>query len=340
MSNNPKNRDFFSASEQPEKRHNGHAYPGLHEEELNHEDGESSEFSSDLTDEIDHLILMHRDAHFGGDFKVMLDYYSLDTHIGIHPDFDFERVAYLADVEKEIGQDLAPIVLTGAEAESVARSRRAYENLKEIYALEEEINPIPRLIADLILSEEEEPLEEIEALVEESERAVPALLTLLITDEMYDPLFPGYGYAPYLACMCLGKIGAAEAVVPLFEMLSRPIVFDELVILEALYEIGEAAKKFLLNVVRSRPLSQDNSNAAFALTVFSTDLKVAVACFEQLQDPIVQDKPLLRAYLISNCDPLKSTNYRDALIKLSEDAKVLPELRTELQRLIEEWGSL
>lgn len=338
MSNPPKKRDLFSHSEQPEKRHNGHAYPGLHEEEFDEENEESSELSSDLTDEIDHQILMHRDAHFGGDFKVMLDYYSLDTHIGIHPDFDFERIAYLADVEKEIGQDLAPLVLTGVEAESVAHSRRAYEKLKEIYSLEEETNPIPRLLADLVLSEEEEPLQEIEAIVDESERIVPDLLALIKSDEMYDPLFPGYGYAPYLACMCLGKIGAAEAVVPLFEMLSRPIVFDELVILEALYEIGEAAKKFLINVVRSRPLTQDNSNAAFALTVFSNDLKVAVACLEQLQDPIVQDKPLLRVYLLSNCEALKGTNYRDALVKLSEDTQVPSDLRSEVQKLLEEWN--
>lgn len=317
----------------PEKR-NGHHYPAPSDD---FSDGEEDD-SFELTDEIDHQILMHRDAHFGGDFGVMLDYYNAEESVGVHPDFDSERIAYLAEVEKEIGQDLAPLILTGIEAEAVGRARQAYAQIKEIYEIDEEESRYPRLIADLILSEEEEPLQEIESIVAEGRAILPELLALLRAEDMYNPLFPGYGYAPYLAILCLGKIKDPEAIVPLFETFSKEIIFDEMAIVEGLAEIGTPAKEFLLKLIQSRPLTQDNTNAAFALIAFAHDAQVAMTCFEQLQDPVVRDKPLLRTYLICNCDSLYKTPYREDFIALSQDTNLPSEMRTEMRTLIEDWS--
>ena len=316
---------------------NGHAY---HEEgKSEHEPLEELEYEGGcvLTDEIDHLILMHRDAHFGGDFDVMLNYYEAEDSIGVHPDFDPERISYLAEVEKEIGDDLAPLILTGVEAEKVGHARQAYAKFKEIYERDPEPDSTPRLLADLILSEDEEPEQEIDAVVSHGTGILPDLFAILKTDDFYDPLFPGYGYAPYLAIQCIGKIGDPSGIVPLFESLSKQTIFDELVAVDAMVEIGGSAKDFLLKILKSRPVTQDNSNAAFALTAFAHDPQVATSCFQQLSDPDIQDKPLVRMYLINNCDALKTTPYREEFIQMAKDPSLPQQMRTEMQTLIEEW---
>lgn len=314
---------------------NGHAYY-TDDEHPDYQEEIELEGECVLTDEIDHLILMHRDAHFGGDFGVMLNYYESEESIGVHPDFDPERIIYLAEVEKEMGQDLAPLILTGAEAEKVGRARHAYAKLREIYELDE-LDPRPRLLANLILSEDEEPENEIEAVVSQGTSILPSLFAILKTEEFYDPLFPGYGYAPYLAMQCIGKIGDPSGVVPLFESLSKQAIFDELVVVDALAEIGGHAKDFLMKILKSRPVTQDNSNAAFALSAFANDPQVAITCLDQLQDPDIQDKPLVRMYLINNCEALKRTPYREEFIQLAQDPNLPKEMRSEMQMMIEEW---
>jgi hypothetical protein len=305
---------------------NGHRFPGFQD----HEEGEDLS----LTDELDHEILMHRDAHFGGDFQVMLDYYAEDR-IGVFPDFDLERIQYLAHVEAELGEDLAALMLTGPEAERVGKARVAYTQFKEIYSHGGE--SIAKLLADLILSEDPEPISEMEAIVEKGPESVPALLRIIKSEDAYDALFPGYGFAPYLAAICLGQIKDPRAVAPLFEMLSREALFEEDVVLDALFEIGESAKSFLLQILKSRPITRDNIHAAYALTIFSTDQDVAIACFEQLQDHEVRQKPLLRSYLICNCDALQYTALRSEFADMVLDQELPLELRTEIESIVHNW---
>ncbi|MCH9626835.1 MAG: hypothetical protein S4CHLAM2_04660 [Chlamydiales bacterium] len=313
---------------------NGHAFPGVGEEEEAHyfDEGEAN-----LTDELDHQVLMHRDAHFGGDFKVMLTYYQ-EEHLGVYPEFDLDRIAYLAEVEAQLGQNLASVILTVAEAEKVARARRAYEMLKEIYEQEEEEkSPFPRLLADLILTESEEPEQEIEAVVSQGSRIVPELIQMVRSDETYDPLFPGYGYAPYLAIICLGKIKDPSAIIPLFETLGREMAFDEEVILGALREIDAPAQTFLLDVLQGRPITKDVIQAAYALAVFADQVEVAHACFEQLRDKDVIEHSLLRSYLLNNCEGLRNTPLQKALEEMGHDPEIPSDFQTEIQNLIRSW---
>ncbi len=304
--------------------HNGHSFPGV---------GNESEATFNFTDELDHEIVMHREAHFGGDFGVMFDYY-MEDGIGVNPHFEIERIEYLAQIEKERGEDLAPLLLTGTEAERIAGTREAYRQLKEVYESNE---PLPRLIADLILSEEEEFVEEIDAIIARGREIVPALIKIVRSDETYGTLFPGYGYAPYRAIICLGKIQDPEAIIPLFEALGRETVFGEEIIPHALSMIGEPAKQFLLKIIKSRPLTEDNVHSAFALTAFPNDEQVALAAFEQLQDPEVQDKPLLSVYLLCCCTGLEKTSYRDAFVAMAKDPSVPQELRSEIAKITADW---
>lgn len=316
------------------KEKNGFPYPGLSEHPPQEE--REDEKTHLFTEEVDHLILMHRDAHFGGDFNVMIKYYQ-DEGIGVHPELELERILYLAQIEKELGEDLAPLILTGPEAESVARARQAYTQLKDLYEITEEKSPFPRLIADLILSEEEEPTAALEAVVSQGTRIVPELIALVKSDQAYDPLFPGYGHAPYLAMLALGKIKDPAAIIPLFESMGKEFIFDEMVILESLAQIGEPAKEFLLTTLKGRPITQDNTHAAFALTAFANDPQVAIASFEQLQEEEVQKIPLLRTYLLCNCETLKNTSHRESFIKMAENPALPSGLRKEIKDITQDW---
>jgi hypothetical protein len=270
------------------------------EDELDELDAYSS-----LANAEDHLILMHRDAHFGGSFEIMLQYYEEDGK-GAMQEFDLARIHELQEYEKQSGKDLAGTLLSGAEAEKVAAARKAYKTLKELYENTKETNPCPRLIADLILSEEEHPKEEIDAILNQKGIIVPFLIDLLRSEDFYDPLFPGYGQAPTLAAHCLGLIGDKRAMFSLFEAIGEANFFSEDNVLDSLKQIGDPAKEFLMRVVQSEPLNFDNERAAIALVRFKEDPQVAECCFKMLSKPVVWKDPALAVHLILACEGLKN----------------------------------
>lgn len=264
---------------------------------------EADAFSS-MANAEDHAILMHRDAHFGGSFEVMLHYYEEDGK-GAMQEFDLARMREMQAYEKQVGKDLAGMLLAGPEAEKIAAARKAYKELKELYDNKKEKNPCPRLIADLILSEEERPQGEIDAVVSQKGAIVPFLIDLLRSEDFYDPLFPGYGQAPTLAAQCLGLIGDKRAMFSLFEAIGEANFFSEDYILDALKGIGASAKEFLMRVVQSEPLNFDNERAAIALMRFKEDPEVAACCFKLLSKPMVWKDPALAVHLILACEGLR-----------------------------------
>ena len=318
------------------KETNGYHF---HEQE---EEKEDFDFSYDgdeeslLTDTLDHEILMHRDAHFGGQFDVMLDYYS-EERVGCNPDFDLERIQYLAGVEKETGKNLAPLLLNASEAEAVAKARKAYQDFKKIYESNRPENRYPKLIADLILSEEEEPVAEMDSIIEEGAKIVPTLLSIIQSEEAYDPLFPGYGFAPYLAILCLGKIKDPSSIIPLFETISKETLFGEEASVAALIEIGDKAKDFLLELVASRPITQDNVTAAFVLSAFPPEERIAKVAFQQLKDPKVRENALFAAYVLASCEYLEEQEEKREFIQLAKDPHLSRDLKMDMERTIRAW---
>lgn len=289
-----------------------------------------------LIDATDHEILMHRDAHFGGLFSIMLDYYQKEGK-GVQPEFDLLRIERLATLEDQLKQNLAPLFLTGNEAEKVAEARAAYQKLRDIYAIQKPKTIYPRLIADLILAEEEEAETEIAALVAEKDKIVPALIALLRTEEMYDPLFPGYGQAPLLAVKCLGQIGDKRAIISLFEALGQGDFFADDQILKALQAIGTPACDFLLRVLKGRPLNEDNEKAAIALLAFKDQEGVAEHCFELLQQPDVQKDPCLSTYLVLICVGLKDPDKRQAFAEMAKRKDLPSLLHEDMKGVMHDW---
>lgn len=300
----------------------------------------SPEFSEEeglpLIDAFDAAIIMHRDVHFGGKFEIMLEYYARGGK-GVHPDFEIKRIQELALMEKRMNANLAGIVLSGPDAERVAKAREAYKKLRQLYEVEKPLSKHPVLIADLILTEDEEAVNEIKAVIKEGGYIVRALIDLIRDEDFYDTLFPGFGLAPALAIKCLGRIGDKRAIIALFEAIGSGDFFDDDIILEALHSIGEPAKEFLLKVIQGKPLNEDNERAAIALIAFKGDAVVAERCFEMLQDPIFQKDPILATYLVLACEWLTDEKKRKQFRELIKNPKLPKLLINDMKAVLKAW---
>jgi hypothetical protein len=299
---------------------------------------ENSSSDLPLTDSMDQAILMHRDAHFSGSFDLMLNYYKMQGK-GVNLDFDIDKIIALSELERELGQNLSALVLSGPDAEKVAKAKTAYKDLRKLYENPTKDKKYALLIADLILSEDEDPVKELDAIVAEKSAVVRSLIQLLRAEDFHDPLMPGYGKAPLLAATALGLIGDKSAIISLFETLGNGDFFDEDTELAALKAIGEPAKEFLLNVVKSKPLNADNEKAAIGLIQFKDDLKVAETCFKMLQEKEVLKNLTLSTYLILACEHINETPYKDAFINLANDKTLDKMLRLDILSLSKEWKS-
>lgn len=289
-----------------------------------------------LRSAMDNTILMHREAHFGGNFKIMINYYEKGGK-GICQDFELSRIYELAEYETETDQNLAGLLLTEPEAEILAESRKTYKRLKDLYSIKEEKVKYPRLIADLILSEEENPENEIEAIVKEGTAIVPSLIELIKAEAFYDPLFPGYGTAPINAAACLGQIGDKRAIIALYEMIGEEDFFDENILLDALYNIGQPAKEFLLRVLHSRPLNFDNERAAIALITFKNDPEVTDIALNMLLQPEIRQQIPLSTYLALICEGLTDPSSRKKFEQLGNDPTTPRMLIQDIKSVIKEW---
>lgn len=289
-----------------------------------------------LSDVVDNEILMHRDSHFGGKFSMMLDYYGSEGK-GVDPEIKLDRIRQLMEMEEQLGKNLAPSMLTGPEAEEVGRAREVYKQLRSIYEIENAQSHYPRLISDLILTEDEEAEKEVEAIVKEGPAIVPSLIDLLRKDEFLNPLFPGYGFAPILAAECLGKIGDESAIRSLFEVLGKESEELEMAAIDALRNIGDSAKTFLIKVLEGRPVTADNRNAGMALGLgFIGDEEVANTCFDQLKKWEGDKNLTFLGFLVLACVGLQSER-RDNFKAWSETTPFSSELSFEFEAVFTDW---
>lgn len=289
-----------------------------------------------LSDAEDLLILMHREAHFGGSFPIMLDYYQRGGK-GISKDISIGRIIELAKHEEHLGQNLAALTLSAREAEEIAEALSSYKKLKSLYFSKSPKGQLPLLIANLILSEEEEPESEIRAIVEQKSAIVPLLIDLIRSEDMYNPLFPGYGQAPALAARCLGQIGDKRAIIALFEAIGKGDFFDDDMALQALKLIGEPAKNFLLTVLQGKPINEDNERAAIAILSFKDDPQVAEICFQVLKGLNLSKELYLATYLILACEGLKGSPLEQEFTQFGQNPSIPSELKNDFKAILHLW---
>lgn len=289
-----------------------------------------------ISDDLSVRAIMHRDAHFEGQFEKMFEYYSKGGK-GIHPDLDQAFIENLYDIEKHSPESLSQTLLSEGEKAKVLHVLEIYEKLRKTQESTTPQDKHLKLIADLILSEEEYPEAIINEIVAEKESIVPMLIELLQNEHFHDPLFPGYGLAPQLAALCLGMIGGKRAIMALFESIGHENFFNEEVSIEALCRIGEPAKDFLLQVLKGKTITHDTEKAALALDHFIDDPEIAKAGFELLKRKEAQNNLPLCTYLILMCEDLKDKKLREEFIELSKNKALVPLLRRDMEAVIKSW---
>lgn len=308
-------------------------------ETLEKEDADSLEIESfELADAQDLAIFMHRDTHFAGSFDIMLDYYRSEG-MGVDPEIDIPRILILAELDQAHEGKLAELVLSETDKSQVQRARNTYEKLRDACEAHSGDQKRAKALAELILSEEEEPLKEMDAVVAEGEYIAATLVDLLESEDFASPYFPGYGRVPNLAAECLGRIGSPEAVPKLFEMLGHGDFELEERVLTALRLTGTIAKRFLLKIIQSEQITRDHETAAFALLHFAEDPQVAVCCLAELEKPEVRQQVAYATYLVLGCESLKNQDERTAFRRLAELPHIPLELQQEMQTVLGVWDN-
>lgn len=288
-----------------------------------------------LLDAVDSEILMHRDAHFAGDFPTMLEYYHHDG-AGIMPDFEISRIEHLMHMEKELGENLARKYLSPAAIEAVKASKKLYIELRDVYENNKETT-ISVLMSDLILTEDEHPEKEISAIVAFGENAVDPLISLIAASTFYDPLNPGYGRAPIFAADCLGKLRSQKAIKPLFESLSYDNFYTDEAMISALIAIGQPAKEFLLSILSGRLTNKDTELAAMALASFPIEDEIARLALNKLEDMRIEEKETTASYLICACEGLKREEDRDRFFALTKKPNLPTPIINEVRFISSTW---
>jgi hypothetical protein len=312
----------------------------ISEDQTSYEDNEpispEDTESFPLCDGEDIEILMQCEVHFGGCFSIMLDYYKNEENKGVIEEFSMERIHNLQNIESQINKSLPPLLVSGADAEKIGRAKKAYKQLKEIYEFDSPQDHETKLIANLILSEEELPEEDIQAITAKGKSIVPALTALLKSEEFKDTLFPGYGQGPTLAAYCLGEIGEESAIPMLFEEIKKEDFFSAQVSVQALKKIGSRAKEFLLKTLSLQPLTQDNDCASFALLSFEDPIAAKV-CLNILKDFDVNKNPFLTLHLVMNCSYLNTKEDREVFKELTQKTSFPSSLDADIKAIFNDW---
>ncbi len=255
------------------------------EEDLPFETGDSF----GVIEEEDRRILLHRESHFGGSFPVMLEYYERGDARGIHDEISLSRIAFLADVEKRLGRDIAPLILSGADAEKIAWSKKMYGDIQKTA----QDNPQASLYSTLILHEEEELQFTDKELMMLAQK--PSILIMLASsDEFRDELAPGYGKAPFEAIRLIGRLKIKDAKEPLLRLLSIAEGEEEEELLIALSSLGDELLEQACSFLSSKPLTPFHEKMALLLLQFLPDPRVAVCAAKLLLDKEIQSSPLAK----------------------------------------------
>ena len=284
-----------------------------------------------LLNSLDMEILMHRDVHFGGSFDVMIEYYD-NEGIGCMPDFDRSRIYELKLAEENHGDNLSESLLPDPAKQEVERAKKVYIDLRSVY--EEDKGEMPRLLSDLILSEEELPQSEIDAIAAHKEEAVGPLVDLLHADRFYDPLYPGYGRAPILAAKCLARIGETSSIPHLFQALDQDNFFTDESIIKALASFGSPARDFLIERLLQKPPSKDNERAAIALSSFPHDPDIGHAFLTLLQDPDLTKNTQLAIYAACGCSEITDPAQLESFNSLKDASHLNKQVQDEIALLL------
>lgn len=171
-----------------------------------------------LLDETDGIIIAHKEAHFGGSFYAMIEYYS-QGGIGASEECPLHRIEELYLIEKNSDENLTAILLPQHKIQEIENAKTLYYKLKTVN--EEATNILAKEIGELILTEDAYPESTIQKIVAFGPDAIQPLFTLLDAEEMYSELSPGYGLAPLNAIRALSHIRSTAILQKAFLLIGR-----------------------------------------------------------------------------------------------------------------------
>jgi len=266
---------------------------------------------SSLVDIVDHDILMHREIHFNGSFENMVKYYE-SKGLGCEDDFSLESIKSLAQTEKDHKINIKEALLNEGDCQDIEKFRSLYKKLLSANS------GIAQMIANLVLSEDEERPLEIEALASSGETTLKWLIRLIEEEDFYSELSPGYGLAPLYATECLGQIASPKSIPAIFEAADKNMEGA----ITALMKIGLPACQFLLKIIEHKTTDNDFNKAALILSNFPNDKAIAQKSF-LAASKIDPAKDSLALFYLSLCwgelDHKYSSEAKQILKKVNED---------------------
>ena len=284
---------------------------------------------------MDSEILKHKEAHFSGSFEQMIEYYKLQK-IGTLSDINIRRIEHLQHQEQQNHGSLSNEYLSEDDIAEVLEAKKMYKELKEHYQNPQK-NELLTLIYDLILTEKEYPLDEINAVVKQQNAITKNLIHILQNPNLSNPLFPGYGLAPLNIIRCLKHLKDEKAIPILFETFKRCDYYIENEVIQALIEMKSVSTQFLIQRIKSLPISHDNEHAACILSNFPPKQDISMSAFEVLKTIQIQKNTPLVGYLLLCCGKLKGNKNRETLNKLMKNTKLFHQ---ELLIINDSWNNL
>lgn len=264
----------------------------LREEEVEYR-GPEEDFL-ELSDEESQKIVMHRDVHFGGSFPIMIHYYEQEEAPGLQEDIFVDRIYELYELEKKMGKNIAPSILTGKEAERVHVFRSLYRQFQELYAVAPP-GSTERLIAELFLSDGK-----WEEVLTTRDSALPlkeeVLISILLNEEFQESLAPAFGTVPQAVARLLGHIQSEKAIQALFATIGCGHFDLEEEVIQALHTIGDKAKRYCMKKAHLSA-GRDLERALIALQVFLPDDEVQ-RCAKELLEHEKRIPHHLKEYLL------------------------------------------
>lgn len=291
-----------------------------------------------VIDEEDRDILLQREAHFGGSFVAMEEYYQNPERIGVVEALSPNRIAFLADVERRLGQNIAPKILSGRDAEHIARAKKTYDMIAELSHndVQNEMPSSLKLFLRLINDEGELNSDEF-ALSDMEKNALlrdpKPLLQLASSDEFRDPLFPGFGKAPLRALQALAKSCVQEALPLFFRLLATAQEEEEEELLGLIPQFGEAGFEYARRTFLQRPVTPFHEKLILLLVKFmpTHENEMKMLLLQELESQELYSFPSVLQWVIVGLSDLDEGSKHFAKERL-----LTAKLPLQLQRLMEE----
>jgi hypothetical protein len=266
----------------------------------------------------------------------MLAYYEEEAK-GSYTDFEPKRIRALKDIEEKSQVNLADELLDEEEQRQILMAKEKYLSLRDLYTQEED--SLAKALADLILTEDMEAEEEIAGVVSYGKEAVDSLIQLVVQDDFYNPLFPGYGMAPAYAAKCLGLLKDPKAIPALFSVIGKVDFLIEEAVLDALRQIGPGAQEFLSKVLLHRPFTKENENAAIALLSFPLQNEIGEVFLQALSISEARQRPQLLSYLILGCEGLTNKQGQEEFKNIAASLNSEDAIQ-ESKLIVKNWDAL